>query len=107
MCALSAHEQSRAVAEVRNPQHKHDEMIHGPDFNNFMSHKPWQQVCPSRQQFLVSSVNTFSVFAAFLYLLRISVVFLYLLLAFVFAMRFLNAAHFSIGCAFLDLQCVF
>ncbi len=26
--------QSRAVAEVRNPQCKHEEMMHGPDFNN-------------------------------------------------------------------------
>ncbi len=57
-----------AVAEVRNPQHKQEEMIHEPNFNNFMSHKPWQHARPSRvQHFLTSSGNTsVSVFAAFL-----------------------------------------
>ncbi len=38
---LAAATDSRAVAEVRNPTHN-QEVIHGPDFNNFMSHKPWQ-----------------------------------------------------------------
>ncbi len=39
--SLLGHAQGRAVAEVRNPQHKHEEMIHRPDFSNFISHKPW------------------------------------------------------------------
>lgn len=47
---VKTHMQSRAVVEVREPQHKHKRMIDGPDF--------YKRACPSRVQHFVSPGNT-------------------------------------------------
>ncbi len=93
-----------AVAKVRNPHHKYEEMIHSNKsiniISNFMSHKLWQQACPSRvQHFLVSPGNTF-------------VVVLWVCSRSVFTVHFLNAAGFCIcsisvfAAHFLNVACV-
>ncbi len=57
--------QGRAVAEVRNPQHKHEEMTHGP-----LQQLHESQTMATNMSKPCSALLVLAVFAAFFYLQR-------------------------------------